>query len=359
VARYSALTVATARGTAVVACDHATGRRRVLRHGDAGFRIRIPRPALVLGSASAGGHTAAWVEARLARGRIVETLWTVDLRRGGRSQHRVVARARDRDDMAWTGARLGAAVVRDGTVSWLATTASNRSRVVIGGASGRTVTAGGPVSLAVEDGRTVRWRDRANDYHYVDVVPVPEVDGCPRRSAFRHQAGTLSTPDILVTYADYDPFGTYPVRACLRATGRDPVVVQNAEGSVTTVAAANGPWILLARDDGTRYSCTDSEAYTLNLRTLRKGRASRWEADLCDGTHAARLGFSVVTAHGVPAWISTPRGGVPTVFSVAGDRTTVVLGRGAGSGAVVSDLRVDGDGFSWVADGVAQHAKAP
>jgi hypothetical protein len=344
---------------AVVACDHATGRRRVLRRGGKGYLDgRDRRPALVFGASSADAARAAWVEARFAHGRIVETLWTVDLRRGGRRTHRVVARARDRRDIIWVASRLGAVVLRDGSVSWLTTTAQRRSRLVVGAAPGRrtrVITAGGPLALAVEDGRTVRWRDLLRyDLHYLDVLPLPVVDGCPRRAVFTHQDDTLATPDVLVTYSGFDPFDAYIVRACLRETGRDPVVAQNAEGSITTVAAATGEWILLTHNDATRYDCTNSEAYTLNLRTLREGRRSKEPADLCDGTHAPIVGSSVLTGHGVPAWVATPRGGVPTVFSIAPDGTTLTLDVGTS----ITDLRVAGNGFAWTTDGIARYAKA-
>jgi len=78
-----------------------------------------------------------------------------------------------------------------------------------------------PSSLAVEDGRTLRWGDGSLPYEFFDVRPVPSLGtGCPVRERFRNIA---DDGQVVIRQADYPPYvQTY--RACLRGSGRDVVI---------------------------------------------------------------------------------------------------------------------------------------
>jgi hypothetical protein len=75
--------------------------------------------------------------------------------------------------------------------------------------------------LAVEDDRTLRWRQGSDgEFVYLDLRVPRVVDGCPRRERFRP---LLSDAHVLVTSTDYgaatviDGIVWTVVRACLRA----------------------------------------------------------------------------------------------------------------------------------------------
>jgi hypothetical protein len=339
-------TVAASASGEIDACDHANGRRRTLR----GPRSRL----VVTGGVSVLGPRVAWVEARWTDDVTIEVLRRVDLRRAGSGTSTVVARVRLLQLPA--PSQLGSALVRDGSIAWMTFTANGEGRLLLSRPSRpRRLVARGAISdLAVVDGGTLRWLVQSDRFAFADVLEPPIADGCPRRSDFG-VGTTASSSTILVTEArTEDLLWEAEIRACLRGTGRDRVIGIDTDGYRTFVAGSSGDWLVVGQCVGTRYERVMSLSYSLNVRTMTRGRSSS-QADGCDGTRAPVPGAAVaIAADGAYAWITTlaaePH---PTVvLAVAADGTTVELDRGPQDS--LTDLAVGAGGFAWKHDGAAR-----
>ena len=250
--------------------------------------------------------------------------------------------------------------MRDGTVAWMTATGRG-AQLQVAARAGSTGATGGSVvlarggigALAVEDRGTLRWRVGAG-HQFRDLLSRPKVDGCPVRSRFPHDRAMLSTPDVLVTAAEYE-IGLSPVRACLRATGTDPVIGDTGEGNVVKVIAGSGDWLFVVHGIGNRYSCAGFEVYALNLRSSAVGR--RAGSKQCDGTYNPQAGSAAITTAGVLAWITPPVSGKTTssLLTITADGTTVELDRGS-TATSLANLKVEGTRFTWTDDGVPQEA---
>jgi hypothetical protein len=222
-------------------CDHRVGDYRVVRRG--GRRVG---GNVVVGRGSVRAGAVYWVEAFVGRGRTVQRLRGYDLRRRRLVVDRVLLRVARR--LTLNRDSIGAAALADGSIGLLTSVGEGHSRLRLehAGNRARTLVSGWVRSLGVEDGVTLRWLDNSGylggRYQFYDVAPLLRVDGCPVRSRF--SAVLLSTPEVLVTaepVRDELMFRVSgPWRACLRATGADPVLGDRSGGDMDLLAGIAG-----------------------------------------------------------------------------------------------------------------------
>jgi hypothetical protein len=215
-----------------------------------------------------------------------DRLVSIERDRGARPRSEIVVRGR-RVPRRVTIARgrlrgcIEVVLTSRGDLAWLV---PRRERIVLqrAGGSRRVVARGRWLSgLAVEDDRTLRWRQPPfGDFAYLDLRRPRMAGGCPRRERFRRH---LADAGVLVTRADYgaptpvDGESRSVYRACLQSVGRDVVVAQE----VATTAAWDSislllpapPYLVLAHTIGSRYDgCVHG---TLSAVDLRSGRSRR------------------------------------------------------------------------------------
>lgn len=229
----------------------------------------------------------------------------------------------------------------------LAWSMDRRLRVRSISADVRTVFRGRIDTLAVEDGRTVRWRS-ADEFGYHDLRPWPAGE-CPQRSKF---TDVRDVGDVIVSEAVYANRSFSVVRACLKSTGRDRVVVQtrnyaeDATGFIPFGSA--GPLLALGRSDSSQYGCNPLELSVLDVRSgrvLRKGTDGTSGYGDCGPTPAAGEPV-VVGATGAVAWVHAN-----VLYGLGADEKVAILDRGA-----ITALRVTADGVAWTRDGVERSA---
>jgi hypothetical protein len=220
--------------TAVIACD--SGRRVVVR------RARLvdpasgrPRGRTLTDVATAGGRVA-WGEVRFGPRRMIGRLGV----RGAPGQERVVLRRRARSRVP----TLEVVISSRGELAWLT---GGRVLAARRRESARLVSRDAYLRLALEDDRTLRWRGQFG-VRFADLRPSAAAD-CPRRSLFRVVA---ESADVLVTEAVYEWNGEvdHVIRACVRATGADPVIAQfirMPDGDEGEVLEVSGRWVTLRR----------------------------------------------------------------------------------------------------------------
>ena len=140
------------------------------------------------------------------------------------------------------------------------------------------------------------------------------------------------------------------LRACLRATGADPVV---AGGSLhrLEVAGLAGEWVVLTREP------VDSRGIDwvgIEVHAAGSGRAGP-PATVYGGYHERMPGPGgpiVVTASGVPAWIVT-RADSWALVTIAGSTLLTLDATGPGG---LSGLAADGTRVQWLHDGEPRSA---
>jgi hypothetical protein len=338
--------------SAVVVCD---GRRRVvLRRARVTLdrTVHWPRGTLV-GAAAAAGRRVAWIEARFAHHRRTATVVVATVPRRGRPrvlERRVVRRDRSRLEPA-----LGVLITRHGALAWLAGR-PERAPVVVKtpGSPPRVVARDGSGDMALEDRRTLRWA-KGYGFGFADLAPWPAT-GCPRRSRFGVVA---DTPTVRVTRAIYrvgPERAITAVRACLRASGLDPVVGEDL-GPTTGVrlAGLDRQWVVLVYDDSTRGPvCADERVQVVVAGSGAVGRDAPLRYCFGPEPQPPYLSDALAVADGVAvAWVTRdadaerlvafPRSGGP-----------VELDRGP-IGAIAG-LRAEGLAVTWTNAGTARSA---
>ena len=221
--------VARIRSTLAV-CERG-GRRVVLR------RARLLDPlhgrgrGVRIGGAAAAGRRVAWIEVRFAgrRRTVVVFVVRVDARGDVVTLRRQIV-SRDRSAQL---PDVDVAITDRGELAWLRPRSRNpeqRNDIVYDPPYGRPRRVGtdDAVSLAIEDGHTLRWNNEF-DFGFFDL-PRPGLSGCRHRSRHRTLA---SNPEVLVRlrayYGDEDD-GIRVTRACRRSDGRERVVSQSMSG---------------------------------------------------------------------------------------------------------------------------------
>lgn len=204
--------------SAVYVC--ASGRERVVRRGRLrlGGRPVAPRSGTILADADARAGRFAIGAVRVRRG---GRTGEVELRalRDGRRLFRRAWRAPDRPDRAAPDLVLTA----DGDLAWREPR-RDRSPLFVRRTDGSSELVRGSIgtsTLAVEDGRTLRWGVGFVPYEFFDVRPVRSLGtGCPVRKRFRTIA---DDGQVAIRRADYPPY-LWTFRACLRGSRRDVVI---------------------------------------------------------------------------------------------------------------------------------------
>jgi hypothetical protein len=271
--------------------------------------------------ASAAGNRVAWLETRGDRVviRVVRVGKRVTpVRRIVRRVHRPEA--------------FGLVLTRAGDLAWLASTDDRRGEVGLQrpGRRIRVLDRYAAVTLELEDGRTLRWRDPAGFHQFFDLRRAR----CPARSRF---TPVLRTDRVLITRRRYA--ATTLLRGCDLATGRDVVVGERErEDTELDVIGVDRTWVLLR---STRIDAPNPEIATSDVAT---GDQKAW-SELIE-TPSPRAGAFAVTDRGIPVW-------------VAGDRLLALRNYGVSEldrGGTVAGLHAEGDAVVWTHDGAPRTA---
>jgi hypothetical protein len=276
--------------TAVVACD---GNRRVVVRRARLARGRGTRIRQVLGA----GSRVAWIERLRMRRRAIDE---VRVRRiaGGRAQ-----------------------VVAHGDLSF----------------------------LRLDDDRTLRWWDWYRETWRFHDLRRWRGPGCPARSHFHAVA---ESADVVAYEGDYgfegDPVDI--VRACVRASGHDPVIAQAFQsvgnGDTLYVAGVDRDWVVLVRVYTSRYDgCSSTVVEVVDAASLRHGRGAGIGCDA--GRLPLRGAPMVVSEHGAPAWIV--RDATASRLVTAAGRGTIELDSGGPD--TITGLVASGPAVRWLHDG--------
>jgi len=344
--------------TRVVVCDRRRGRARVVARAE--YRFLADRGAL-LEDVQATGHRVAWIAGATRGNRWTAVVTVADARTGRRLSRRTVASWRRGVDPGELS-ELNIALTTRGELGWIAPAPSDpraeQVTVARPGLARRVVAEGRTLSfLAIEDDRTLRWRNGI-DLSFHDIRPAGP--GCPGRSHFTTQNALegLVVTRAVYRHPDLDPdAGWDVVRVCDVLTGRDPVVVVGELSGVSNdlgvdVAGGRAPWALVEVDSLTRYDgCSHAALSVVNVRT---GAASRFaDGGRCDGERRTSITF---TDGGAPAWMGA-LGTEQRIAAIAAGGDVVELDRApAGS---LSALHVDGETIAWNHDGQSRSAPAP
>lgn len=335
--------------TAVVLCDR--GRRRTFERGTYRGLGRLSHGTRILRVARRGRTLAIGrvVKRRGAKAATSEVR-LIDLRT---RKVRFRERARGQEAEVVLGAR--------GELAW-----QMAGRLRVRRASGKveTLRAEGVREVRIEDGRTLRLGD--GPFEYVELRPWPG-GTCPRRSAFRP---VLASPEVAVTSASYSHGGDSgsAIRACLKATGEDPVIgggfgYDSGISDGAEVAAVAGARVVLASQGQDRAGCLRLTVQVHDARERRVVReGGRFDASCTVAPN--RKTRLVVTPSGGTAWIARGPdpgvGGMPGppgtwtfVWALRGDGKITELDRTEGA---ITGLRADGETVLWTRDGVERSA---
>jgi hypothetical protein len=325
----------------IVLCDGRTGRERILRRGT--MQTQSGRGLALHGGSAAGGRVV-WVEVR-GDGRSTRVDLVESRARDGEALRRTRLSSGRAQPYVET-ARLGAVVRSDfGVVTTVPSDPEPRLVLLRGGKRLREVADDFASNLALEDGRTVRYLDAASRRHYVDLAPVPRGPfGCPVRARWERVIGdervhvtdaTYGSPDASTGFASVTV-----VRACLRSTGQDPVVVQTRSSTGDSQSARTlltaGDWAVVPVLISSRgEACVATRYAPMNLRTGQRAPVST--VNPCDAA-------AVLTDRGALATVQLENGvAILRVRSVVGVLTE--LDRAA-AGAI-TDLRAEGKTLRW------------
>lgn len=313
--------------SALSVCDHRTGDTRTLRTSSRwiehlSYGSVVKASGRRIGKVVVAGGRIAWTE-ETARPTSPatwrRTVWVASLRTGHLLRRRVVQRGRwvlvaddtrnvaltARGDLVWSGDRLGL---------WLWRVGSRPTRLSRQPAHG---------FVLLDAGRTLIWNlDDLVDLRAVDIRPVADDHGCPRRPGFTTVA---STPELLVSTRTV-PAPNASVfsdswtlwRACSRLTHRDRLVYGGSRSFFDVADAAilglTGSLMLLEE----RYGGKGGSWTQLELIDVLRGRHLRVPVDYASVDHDV-----VLLADGSFAWIGLPEGPNVAVFLQRpnGDRT--------------------------------------
>ena len=342
----------TAEREPTLLCVKAGGRRIVLRRAQFEDPYEGRAHGTVIAAAAAAGRKVAWIETRLTRERRIVVVRVVRIGARGRVRplRRIVA-ARDNSD------RQGPADVvltRRGDLAWIAPYFDFKVRVVHDPPRRRprTVAITYADSLWIEDRTTLAWYgDRGYGFHDLRR-PTPGV--CPRRSAYHVVA---SNDTVVVTEGGYEE--RQVLRACVRATGRDPVIAQAdggfGNGDAVSAVGLDRHWVMLVQSTFTRYDpCAGGHTQRpVDARPGRRGRATR--APYCGGepSLATSASQTAVTDRGIAAWTVGEGDGRRLLAAAPGGGVTE-LDRGA-----ISGLRAQGTAVAWTRDLEPRSAELP
>jgi len=342
--------------------DQRTHRSRALRKGVLMMRGHRGR---LLGGAPADGRLGVYVEESGDTSQTRVRVMVVDLVTGRTVRRHMVLRY----EGAPSSLPVSAVMAPSGLIAWLAPAPGRpgiqQIRVGVSRHARRVVATGhGLERLGIEDSATLRWfSGRPQTYQYLDLRAPDRRDGCPVRERFKP---ALSTPEALVTEASYGSrrSGTYEVvRACWRATGRDPVVASGTRylevSASADLVAIVGEWLVVSEQWGDRYNCQVS-AYTVNVATARQG--VRTEEQSCPWAGPRRDWPLVVTADGTFAWVGSyvwVQGPTTETLVFATNRIGKVVELDRGPSGTLTDLRLAGDQLAWRNAGADRGAPMP
>lgn len=351
--RVVATRTVTASGrAAIVACDRASGHRKVLRHGYAGSP---PKASPALSAPAVQGTRVVWSEL-LGRARhLRQDLRSADVRHPTRQTRRRIGPTKLGNTLGVDSEAMQVLALPGGALAYISyggpfggtpTTLVLQRR----GRAPQTLSTTNQRLATVEDGRTLVWLDDRG-YHAVDLAPVPrDASGCPIRSAYH---GALDTPQLRVSSAvdsDFILDAETAVRICWKATGRDDIATTlGSETYLTQPLVAAGRYVALTAEDIDRYqACYDtpeSGIYWVSVvDALRAGTTAAHLSGAC-----VVLQSLVLSPAGVPAWLVTDNRGARV--EVPGAKGNTVLD--AGPAGTLAGLAAQPDGgFTWTHDGV-------
>lgn len=327
--------------SALVVCNRRSGSARVLA------RARIVRSQRAGGSgrffsdAAATAGLVAYAEVRLGRRSLDQVVVTVLHARTLRRVRRV--RFVRVDGLDFESPEV--AIAADGTL--VLGRAEERLRIARPGRRPQVI---GPFlrDLTVQDGRTIVWTtDSGEAVRFLDLQPVPAVDGCPARSAFSPAART----DML-TVTQFKSDRT-AIRVCDRATGSDPVIASASgfnEGGTQAVGVigALGTLVAVSETFEGKSGCS-ARVIVVDGRTGERVRTARDGA--CEWTPSAPVP-TVFTPARSAAWV---------VAGASGDRLVAMAGEqlrllDEGARGTITDLRATDRGVAWRSGGADRAA---
>lgn len=337
----------------LVACEHRRGRRFVLSR--ARLNEELPqRPARgrFIGRWSVAGRRVVWTEGRVDAGRVVAQLRLVAIGR----QVRALRRTRIYSARLGTVPELDVALTTRGELFCLTPRGVFTERP---SASRRRLKVGRDViALDLEDDSTLRLTTSGLGIRYIELRARPRRGGCPVRSAFRP---VHSTAEVLVSeavYADEEEyFYTTVLRACLRSSGRDPVITNADEisndGRSLKVLSVVGSWLAVLDVQSGRDGCF-ADVRAIQAGTGRAGR--HLELPECDrSVMPSESAPPTVTASGVPAWVATTQSASRVVAPTSTGRASILDEGLPGS---ISTLVADDNLLRWLNDGEPRSAPA-
>lgn len=344
--------------SAIVVCDHRTGRRRALRRAVIrGADTRRPRGSLI-GEVAQVGPRLAWTESTASTDRLAVRVVVVDLVR-----RQVVRRWSEHGRIGYLS-YPEVALTSQGDVAW---TGIDRLRLSVGGHRPRVV-ARSAGALGFEDGTTLRWREGDEHLRYLDFRSPPTEGGCPRRGRFRvvasNAAAEVTRAGYTIAVPDEDPDLADDVtvlRACDRATGRDPVVatasVSYPSGTFVSPLALQDRWLLVVK--GFTGKGTEGSASTLRTVDVRGERPGvSGSLSLSPSTEIAgpddRRGIAI-TERGSPVWETGPDADRLVAITSAGELQRL----DEGPLGAIAELRAQGTGVAWTNAGEPRSAEIP
>jgi hypothetical protein len=322
--------------TRLVARDRRSGRRTVLARG----RMHRRRGSVV-GGWSVAGRRVAYVKSRAGPKWTVVRLRVV---RVGRSVDRLetlrLFRVRTGREVP-----LDAVITSRGELAWLTPQGVFMRRP---GRRPRAVSHKRYFGVELEDDRTLRLAG----FDYIDLRPAPKSQPrCARRERFR---SIFTSREVIVTRAIYDSIDEIwmVVRACRRATGRDPVVERSQDffpdGSSFDVAGADRDWAVVLHTRCGRDQVCESLVRASQAGTARQGPGAVF-SDIADEYWLPPGRELAVSDAGVPVWVHE-YAGVARLVVVHRRGEHAVLDTGAAGS--IRDLGFSGSVLYWRHDGV-------
>ena len=345
------------RAGRVIVCDRRSGRSRVVHRASAVSLYDEGASGRYVTDIAGDGRRVAWIDERTGRRGVRATLTVIDGVRGRRLRRDVIGRS-TRPGVTYPKVALA----RGGLLAH-ETYAGDERAIVVRDRDQAPLRIDDTVdgAFGFEDGRTLRWEGLYSGLHYRDVRPWPDAIGCPRRARFRNPR---AYGEVVVTTARYT-YGedgvTYVTRACLPASGDDPVIGQAGGdlvgGSSFDVVGGDRTWLVIVRHSTSRYDPgSPYEVSAFDVGALRIGRAGKLEGDPRPAGSIAppTWGMAVaVTTDGVPVWVARENDGDSV-------RTLTVEGAGTeldrGPIGSIAGLRADGERVRWTNAGEPRSA---